>query len=129
MAKLASYQERILEAIRESEDGLTTVDVAKQAGVSKTTVIKYLSVLKSEGKCEYVEVGPSKLWKVCQVGQNEVEKRPMAKHYDHCCGVEAISVSAKGDGTPENSPTISLSFKVKADQILELLKQIQNSIH
>lgn len=126
---MASYQERILKAIRESEDGLTTVDVAKQAGVSKTTVIKYLSVLKSEGKCEYVEVGPSKLWKTCNEKQDEVEKRPPDKHYDNRCEVEAISVSARGDGAADNSPTISLSFKVKADQILALLKQIQNSIH
>jgi response regulator of citrate/malate metabolism len=41
---MASYKEKILEVIGEAEVGLTTVDVAKKAGVSKTTVIKYLSV-------------------------------------------------------------------------------------
>ena len=61
---MASYKEKILEVIGESEVGLTTVDVAKKAGVSKTTVIKYLSVLSSEGSVEFVEVGPSKLWRV-----------------------------------------------------------------
>ena len=60
---MASYKEKILEVIGESEVGLTTVDVAKKAGVSKTTVIKYLSVLSSEGQVEFVEVGPSKLWR------------------------------------------------------------------
>lgn len=34
--------------------GLTTVDVAKKARVSKTTVIKYLSMLSSEGEVEFV---------------------------------------------------------------------------
>jgi len=60
---MASYKEKILEVIGEAEVGLTTVDVAKKAGVSKTTVIKYLSVLSSEGQVEFVEVGPSKLWR------------------------------------------------------------------
>lgn len=60
---MASYKERILDVIGESEVGLTTVDVAKKANVSKTTVIKYLSVLSSEGEVEFVEVGPSKLWR------------------------------------------------------------------
>ena len=68
---MASYKEKILEVIGESEVGLTTVDVAKKAGVSKTTVIKYLSVLSSEGSVEFVEVGPSKLWR---------ERRAAARH-------------------------------------------------
>jgi len=129
---LASYQDRILKAIRESEGGLTTVDVAKQAGVSKTTVIKYLSVLKSEGKCEYVEVGPSKLWKASQERpkrQKDLAGKLSAENGDHSCEVEAISVSALDDSISGDSPTISLSFKIKADQILALMKQIQNSIH
>ena len=41
---MASYKERILEVIGESEVGLTTVDVAKKARVSKTTVINLNSV-------------------------------------------------------------------------------------
>ncbi len=61
---MTSYKERIVEVISDSEVGLTTVDVAKKAGVSKTTVIKYLSVLRSEGQVEFVEVGPSKLWRI-----------------------------------------------------------------
>ena len=61
---MASYKDKILEVIGKSKVGLTTVDVAKKAGVSKTTVIKYLSVLSSEGSVEFVEVGPSKLWRV-----------------------------------------------------------------
>ena len=65
---MASYKEKILEVIGDAEVGLTTVDVAKKAGVSKTTVIKYLSVLSSEGLVEFVKVGPSKLWRNKRTG-------------------------------------------------------------
>src|SRR5512136_1704335 len=61
---MESYRERILKSIGCSDVGLTTVDVAKRAGISKTTVIKYLSVLRSEGMVEFVEVGPAKLWRI-----------------------------------------------------------------
>jgi len=71
---MASYKEKILEVIGESEVGLTTVDVAKKAGVSKTTVIKYLSVLSSEGRVEFVEVGPSKLWRMGGTSARRVEE-------------------------------------------------------
>ena len=63
---MASYKDRILQVIDDSKVGLTTVDVAKRAGVSKTTVIKYLSVLRSEGSVEFVWrwVAPSFGWSV-----------------------------------------------------------------
>ena len=65
---MESYKERILKSIDESDVGLTTVDVAKKAGISKTTVIKYLSVLRSEGRVKFVEVGPAKLWRTSEHG-------------------------------------------------------------
>ena len=71
---MASYKEKILEVIGDAEVGLTTVDVAKKAGVSKTTVIKYLSVLSSEGRVEFVEVGPSKLWRNKGAGIKHAEQ-------------------------------------------------------
>jgi hypothetical protein len=69
---LASYEERILEVIGESDVGLTTVDVAKKAGVSKTTVIKYLSVLSSEGQVEFVEALPMVDIDFCNGGDNTI---------------------------------------------------------
>ena len=74
---MTSYKERILEVIGAAEMGLTTVDVAKKAGVSKTTVIKYLSVLSSEDQVEFVEVGPSKLWRI----KNTIKRH--AEVHDH----------------------------------------------
>ncbi len=112
------YKERILQVIQDSKDGLTTVEVARRAGVSKTTVIKYLSVLKSEGKCEYVEVGPSKLWRAVS------PRKEICKGEIQPCEVEEISAKEIAD----ESGMVSISFKVRADQLSTLLKQIQRSI-
>ena len=40
------------------------MNVAREADISKTTAIKYLASLRAEGKVDYVEVGPSKLWRI-----------------------------------------------------------------
>jgi len=114
---MTSYKERILEVIRESDMGLTTVDVAKRAGVSKTTVIKYLSVLSSEGQVEFVEVGPSKLWrtknaKATHVPALEVEALPVVD-IDLCDGEEK---------------TIYFSFRVNPDQICSLMKRAKKCL-
>ncbi|NTV28101.1 MAG: helix-turn-helix domain-containing protein [Methanothrix sp.] len=118
---MTSYKERILEVIGEAEMGLTTVDVAKKAGVSKTTVIKYLSVLSSEDQVEFVEVGPSKLWRI---------KNTTIKHADE----HNISLNVEGqsivdielcDGKEE---TIYFSFRVKPDQICTLMKRAKKCI-
>lgn len=128
---MATYKDRILKAIEESEDGLTTVDVAKQAGVSKTTVIKYLSVLKSEGLCQYVEVGPSKLWRATT---NKVPPKDECSQIRHMkisgqavdtCEVDSLSVTSLDDRTFSDDATVSLSFKIKSDQIISLIRQIK----
>ncbi len=113
---MASYKEKILEVIGDAEVGLTTVDVAKKAGVSKTTVIKYLSVLSSEGQVEFVEVGPSKLWRNKRTGTKcreegaqtlNVESGPMVD-IDFCNGEDN---------------TVNFSFRVDPDRICALLKR------
>lgn len=58
------YEKRILEVLEENNDGLTTVGVAEKADISKTTALKYLASLKAAGKIDYIEVGPSKLWRL-----------------------------------------------------------------
>jgi predicted ArsR family transcriptional regulator len=123
---MASYEERILKAIEDSEVGLTTVDVAKQAGVSKTTAIKYLSVLKSEGKCEFVEVGPSKLWRANVLGEVAItpENAKCLEDFKAALkergGVDApsmkLSVVAQLEEISEDV-TISMSFKVKPEKV------------
>jgi len=65
MMTLTSYYERkILQVLKEHSEGLTTVDVARKADISKTTAIKYLASLRAEGKVDFVVVGPSKLWRL-----------------------------------------------------------------
>jgi DNA-binding IclR family transcriptional regulator len=118
---MTSYKERILEVIGEAEMGLTTVDVAKKAGISKTTVIKYLSVLSSEDQVEFVEVGPSKLWRI---------KNTTIKHADE----HDISLNVEGQSIvdielcDDKEETIYFSFRVKPDQICTLMKRAKKCI-
>jgi predicted ArsR family transcriptional regulator len=118
---MASYKEKILEVIGEAEVGLTTVDVAKKAGVSKTTVIKYLSVLSSEGQVEFVEVGPSKLWR---------NKRTGIKHREE--GAQTLNVVALPmvdiDFCNGEDKTVHFSFQVEPEQICALLKRANKCI-
>jgi len=113
---MASYKEKILDVIGEAEVGLTTVDVAKKAGVSKTTVIKYLSVLSSEGLVEFVEVGPSKLWR---------SRRTGIKHREE--GAQTLNIEAQPmvdiDFCSDEDNTVHFSFQVDPNRICALLKR------
>jgi len=112
---MASYKEKILEVIGDADVGLTTVDVAKKAGVSKTTVIKYLSVLSSEGQVEFVEVGPSKLWRNKRTGIKHREERAQTLN------VEALPME-EIDFCNSEDKTIHFSFQVDPDRICALMK-------
>lgn len=113
---MASYKEKILEVIGEAEVGLTTVDVAKKAGVSKTTVIKYLSVLSSEGRVEFVEVGPSKLWRNKRVGIKHMEE-----------GAQTLKIEELPiwdiDFSNCEDETVRVSFRLDPERICALLKR------
>lgn len=118
---MASYKDKILEVIGKSEVGLTTVDVAKKAGVSKTTVIKYLSVLSSEGRVEFVEVGPSKLWR---------ERGAAAKY-------EKTAKPPTADKVPDfdihfsrgEDRRLVFTFRVDPERICSLMKRFQGCMH
>src|SRR5512137_2103858 len=113
---MASYKEKILEVIGEADVGLTTVDVAKKAGVSKTTVIKYLSVLSSEGLVEFVEVGPSKLWRSRRTGIKHREEVTQTKNVEAPPNVDI-------DFCSDEDNAICFSFQVDLDRICALLKR------
>lgn len=119
---MASYKEKILEVIGESKMGLTTVDVAKRAGVSKTTVIKYLSVLSSERSVEFAEVGPSKLWRIRGQGIKDAEEaqRPMKAE-----GLPALDI----DFCDDQAEVLCFSFKVDPEQICALMKRANMCMH
>lgn len=113
---MTSYKDRILEVIGESDVGLTTVDVAKNAGVSKTTVIKYLSVLSSEGKVEFVEVGPSKLWRTRNSSARYAEERANASEGEV---LPTVDIGFCND----EDEVMYFSFRVNSDQICALMKR------
>ena len=59
-----SYEAKILNALKESESGLSALEVSKKTGLSKTAVVKYLATFRMAGKADYVERGPSRLWRL-----------------------------------------------------------------
>jgi len=63
------YEKRILRVLEQHKDGLTTVNVAQKADISKTTALKYLALLREAGKIDFIEVGPSKLWRLTEPGK------------------------------------------------------------
>jgi DNA-binding IclR family transcriptional regulator len=119
---MTSYKERIMEVIGEAEMGLTTVDVAKKAGVSKTTVIKYLSVLSSEDQVEFVEVGPSKLWRIKNTSLKHAEEHDLSSTIE----AKPIVDIDLSDGKEE---AIYFSFRVKPKQICALMKRAKKCIY
>jgi hypothetical protein len=121
---MESYKERILRSIGDSDMGLTTVDVAKKAGVSKTTVIKYLSVLRSEGMVEFAEVGPAKLWRTRSPA--EVSEGPHVR--DHISAEYEAMPVVDIDLCDGDDKTIYFSFKVRPDQICALMKRAKKCI-
>ena len=61
---MSRYEKRIESVLREHRDGLTTMDVARKADISKTTAIKYLAAFRMAGRADFMEVGPAKLWRL-----------------------------------------------------------------
>ena len=61
---LSRYEKRILQVLEDHKDGLTTVKVAEESDISKTTALKYLASLRASEKIYFMEVGPAKLWRI-----------------------------------------------------------------
>jgi len=125
---MPSYEERILKAIENSKVGLTTMDVARRSGVSKTTAIKYLSVLKSEGKCEFAEVGPSKLWRSCKpknekLGEFGIDQIELKSGTDNVIPLPLSFIAQLKDVSDD--VTISMSFKVEPEKFETFMNLIK----
>jgi len=56
-----SYEAKIVEALQKS-DGKLSTKLAKETGLTKTTLIKYLTSFKISGKVDFEDVGTSRLW-------------------------------------------------------------------
>jgi hypothetical protein len=63
------FKEKILECLKNHPEGLTIVSIAKDTGINRITVSKYLLVMTAEGHISQRMVGTAKLcW------NNSVEK-------------------------------------------------------
>src|SRR5512136_2279303 len=122
---MESYRERILKSIGCSDVGLTTVDVAKKAGVSKTTVIKYLSVLSSEGNVEFVEVGPSKLWRTKETGIRHGEERDERAEPIQTEALPAFDI----DFSSGEDKRLSFIFRVDSERVCALMRRANRCGH
>ncbi len=61
---MTSYESRIIEALRKSGGNISTLDLVRRSGLSKTAVIKYLATFRMAGKADFQEVGTAKLWRL-----------------------------------------------------------------
>jgi DNA-binding IclR family transcriptional regulator len=55
------FRERIIEALRQHPEGLTTVDIARVIGSHRHTITKYVYQLVGEGMIHQREIGNAKL--------------------------------------------------------------------
>jgi hypothetical protein len=87
-------------------------------------VIKYLSVLRSEGMVEFVEVGPAKLWRTRSPA--EVSVGPQV--HDHVSAEYKAMPVVDIDLCDGDDKTIYFSFKVRPDQICALMKRSKKCV-
>jgi predicted regulator of Ras-like GTPase activity (Roadblock/LC7/MglB family) len=119
------YERRILQVLDQNKEGLTTVNVAEKASISKTTALKYLASLRSAGTIDFIEVGPSKLWRHIPPQPTERKRLPASrtekiesvlKEFKQSAGLEGsavvdndgltISADLPGDIDPEKMGTM-----------------------
>ena len=53
---------KILDFIKLNENMCSCMDISKELKINRVTLIKYLSVLESEGLINYKEIGMAKVW-------------------------------------------------------------------
>jgi hypothetical protein len=88
-------------------------------------VIKYLSVLSSEGEVEFVEIGPSKLWRTKSACLRRAEER--AEERESTMNIEAFPMMDIDFHSGEDK-TVYFSFRVNPDQICALMKRAKKCI-
>jgi len=73
-----NYESKIIEILRKSDKGLSTLDLSRKSGLSKTAIIKYLATFRMAGKADFEEVGSSRLWRLLtptKKGKKEEKKK------------------------------------------------------
>jgi len=125
---LSHYERKILQVLDQHKDGLTTINAAEKADISKTTALKYLASLRAAGKIDFIEVGPAKLWRLTppktkdkRVSVSRTEKiESILKEFKEAVGLEGSAV-VNSDGL-----TISadLPWNVNPEQMGTLISRL-----
>ncbi len=61
---MGELKQRLLGILQAQKQGLTTQECAKQVGLDRHTIVKYLEALRSEGLVEFRQIGKAKVWTV-----------------------------------------------------------------
>ncbi|MFH1789078.1 MAG: hypothetical protein ABH834_06835 [Candidatus Altiarchaeota archaeon] len=56
------HQDNIIEFLQKTTMGASSTEIAKAAGISRPTLIKYLGIMKVQGIVDYKKIGMAKLW-------------------------------------------------------------------
>jgi predicted hydrocarbon binding protein/DNA-binding transcriptional regulator YhcF (GntR family) len=59
---LENIKSEIIDLLKHSNHGTSTIEIAKKIGVNRLTVSKYLSILKEKGIINYKRIGMAKSW-------------------------------------------------------------------
>ena len=62
MEKIKKADHLILERIRNSQEGITTLELDEKLNLERHTLVKYLEVLKTKGLIQYKQYGRTKVW-------------------------------------------------------------------
>lgn len=55
-------KQRIIDALRQSESGLSGIEIAEKTGINRVTVTKYLNILETMGIIRRRSMGPVNIW-------------------------------------------------------------------
>jgi DNA-binding IclR family transcriptional regulator len=67
MEKGETYKKKIMNVIKKSyPDDLTTVEIARQVGIHRNTIVRYLSELVGEGRLKTRTIGKYVLYRLAK---------------------------------------------------------------
>ncbi len=59
---LEEVKQRIIDVLRQSDSGLSGIEIAERTGINRVTITKYLNILEAMGIIKRKSVGPVNIW-------------------------------------------------------------------